>query len=89
MVKVAMLVLHESDRRHVKQLFKVSNWTVDSRFYYFSRILFQLVFFSFAPFEHFINGKLGDSGGPLLCRDSNDRERYYVAGIVSWLVIFS
>ncbi|XP_055316138.1 serine protease 41-like [Sitodiplosis mosellana] len=26
----------------------------------------------------------GDSGGPLLCRDSNDRERYWVAGIVSW-----
>lgn len=26
----------------------------------------------------------GDSGGPLLCRDSSDRERYYVAGIVSW-----
>lgn len=26
----------------------------------------------------------GDSGGPLLCHDSNDRERYYVAGIVSW-----
>lgn len=23
-------------------------------------------------------------GGPLLCRDSNDRERYFVAGIVSW-----
>lgn len=26
----------------------------------------------------------GDSGGPLLCRDSSDRERYFVAGIVSW-----
>lgn len=27
---------------------------------------------------------LCDSGGPLLCRDVNDRERFYVAGIVSW-----
>lgn len=26
----------------------------------------------------------GDSGGPLLCHDPDDRERYYVAGIVSW-----
>lgn len=26
----------------------------------------------------------GDSGGPLLCHDANDRERYFVAGIVSW-----
>lgn len=26
----------------------------------------------------------GDSGGPLLCQDTNDRERYFVAGIVSW-----
>lgn len=24
------------------------------------------------------------TGGPLLCRDSGDRERYFVAGIVSW-----
>lgn len=35
----------------------------------------------------YIGGKdacQGDSGGPLLCRDSNDRDRYYVAGIVSW-----
>lgn len=26
----------------------------------------------------------GDSGGPLLCRDVYDRDRYFVAGIVSW-----
>lgn len=37
---------------------------------------------------HLIGGKdacQGDSGGPLLCQgDGNDRERYFVAGIVSW-----
>lgn len=26
----------------------------------------------------------GDSGGPLLCQDADDRDRYFVAGIVSW-----
>lgn len=26
----------------------------------------------------------GDSGGPLLCEHPNDRERYFVGGIVSW-----
>ncbi|GAB0096205.1 atrial natriuretic peptide-converting enzyme isoform X1 [Sergentomyia squamirostris] len=26
----------------------------------------------------------GDSGGPLLCRDTTDRDRWFVGGIVSW-----
>lgn len=31
-----------------------------------------------------INLLKGDSGGPLLCQDENDKERWFVGGIVSW-----